>query len=87
MRRLKAVPFAFALVALSFAYAGASEVRQQEYTYAYELAKDAGGDTVFVICDVCLSVSRLALRPKEIPLAIKVIVPKSNRRAEIAVEK
>lgn len=75
MRRLKAVLFAFVLVALSFAYAGSSEVRPQAYTYAYELAKDSGRDTVFVICGVCPSISRLALRQKEIPPAIKVIVP------------
>lgn len=58
----------------AFTGARASEIRQMDYLYRYESAKDAHTKPVFVICDDCSTTEHLALKPKGIPLAIKVTI-------------
>lgn len=61
--------------------AEASEIRQESYVYSYKFAKDPGGDYVYAIRDAFLPAERLALKPKALPLVVKVVIPDPTEAA------
>ncbi|MCL4492144.1 MAG: hypothetical protein M1510_09635 [Nitrospirae bacterium] len=81
MRALGQCFLVFAVITISCFGTRASEIRQMDYQYLYEFAKDFNKEYVFVICDICPTMERLALKPREIPLAIMVTVPQPEMSA------